>query len=123
MYPSDLNDKEWTVIKDFFKPKSPRGRKPKHEKRALLNAVLYVTKGGIQWRMMPKDLPPWKTVYTFFRRMCLQGIWEKILDHANRLHRQKVGKNAGPTLAIVDSQSVKTQYDSQNKGVDGGKKN
>jgi putative transposase len=123
MYPSDITRKEWKLISPLFVCKSKRGRKSKHDKRKLLNGVLYVVKGGIQWRMMPKDFPPWKTVYTFFRRMCLQGVWEKVLDFVNKKYRVHVGKNEEPSFAIVDSQSVKTQYNSDNRGYDGGKKN
>ncbi len=63
MYPSSISISEWEIIKYLFKPSSPRGRKPVHDKMDLLNAVLYVVKGGIPWRMMPTDFPPWKTVY------------------------------------------------------------
>lgn len=85
--------------------------------------MLYVTKGGIPWRMMPKDFPSWKTVYTFFRRACKQGIWEKILDFLNKEYRKKLKRNEMPSFAIVDSQSVKTIYKSKDVGFDGGKKN
>ncbi|WP_052046271.1 IS5 family transposase [Candidatus Paracaedibacter symbiosus] len=67
MYPSDLTDKEWDLIKDYFKPKDPRGCKPKYNKRLIVNTIFYLNKGGIQWRMLPKDYPPWKTVYDYFR--------------------------------------------------------
>lgn len=123
MYPSDVSRKEWKLIEHFFRPRTHRGRKPDHSKRVLLNAVLYVVKGGIQWRMMPKNFPPWKTVYTFFRRMCLAGIWEKVLDFLNQKYRVKIGKNPTPSYVIVDTQSVKTQYDAEDRGFDGGKKN
>ncbi len=67
MYPSDLTNKEWNLIKDYFTPKDSRGCKPKHDKRTIVNAIFYLNKGGIQWRMLPKDFPPWKTVYDYFR--------------------------------------------------------
>jgi putative transposase len=123
MYPSSLSREQWKKIEHLFIPKSTRGRKSLHDKMDLLNAVLYVVKGGIQWRMMPTNLPPWKTVYTFFRRMCLNGVWEKVLDFLNKECRRKSWRTAGPSIAIIDSQSTKTQYNADHKGYDGGKKN
>jgi putative transposase len=69
MYPSDLTDKEWELLAPFFQRSDPRGNPGKFAKRDIVNAILYVTKGGIQWRMMPKDFPPWDTVYDHFRRL------------------------------------------------------
>ena len=124
-YQSDLKQEEWDKIKHFFDRKNSNaaGRKGIHSKQHLVNAVLYVTKGGIPWRMMPKDFPSWQTVYTFFRRACKQGIWEKILDFLNKEYRKKLKRNEMPSFAIVDSQSVKTIYKSEDIGFDGGKKN
>ena len=95
---------------------------PENTPNDIVNAILYVTKGGIQWRMMPNDFPPWDTVYALFRRLNQRGVWEQVLDSLNRLHRQRQGRNPEPSYAIVDSQSVKTQYASEERGIDGGKK-
>ena len=118
-YPSDLKDKQWEKIKDNFK----NGNRAKHEKRILVNAILYVVKTGCQWRWLPKDYPCWKTVYTFYRRMCIQGIWEKILGQLVIKTRAESGRDWGPTYGIIDSQSVKTTGPSTERGIDGGKKN
>lgn len=80
IYPSDLTDDEWEKTKHFFERPDPRGNKGLHEKRIIVNAIFYVVKGGIQWRMMPNDLPPWETVYDHFRRLCKRGAWEHVLD-------------------------------------------
>ena len=122
MYPSDLTDNEWECIKHFFKRPDPRGNKGYHDKRTIVNAIFYVIKGGIQWRMLPSNFPPWETVYDHFNRLCQRGIWEKVLDFLNELSRKKQGRRAEPSYAIVDSQSVKTQYASEARGFDGGKK-
>ena len=121
MYPSDLNDKQWEKIKGFFVRPDPRGAKPKHETRTVVNAIFYVTKSGCQWRMLPKDFPPWKTVYDHFRNWCRRGLWERVLDALNRQRRLQAGRTASPTYAIIDSQSVKTQYASDEHGIHGGR--
>ena len=121
-YPSDLTDKEWDGIKHFFERPDPRGSKGYHDKRIIVNAIFYVIKGGIQWRMMPNDFPPCKTVYDHFSRLCKRGVWEQILDFLNIKHRDKEARTATPSYAIVDSQSVKTIYNSEERGFDGGKK-
>ena len=117
-YPSDLTEKEWLVIKDYF----PQGNKSSHHKRSLVNAVLYVAKSGCQWRMLPKDYPPYSSVWSFFRRARENGLWEKIMDALVKQTRQKAGRNATPTYAIIDAQSVKTTAASEHRGFDNGKK-
>ncbi|WP_294880077.1 transposase [Sulfurimonas sp. RIFOXYB12_FULL_35_9] len=122
MYPSDLTDDEWEEIKHFFERPDPRGNKGYHDKRDIINAIFYVIKGGIQWRMMPIDFPPWQTVYNHFSRLNKRGIWEQVLDFLNIKSRIKAERKPEPSYAIVDSQSVKTIYDSKERGFDGGKK-
>src|SRR3569833_1602642 len=99
-YPSDLKDKEWTRIESYFEPHGVGGRKPVHSKRSIVNAVLYVVKSGCQWRMLPKDFPPWKTVYDHFRRWNLRGVWEQALDELNREHRTQAKKMPIPVTAL-----------------------
>jgi len=122
VYPSDLTDDEWEEIKHFFERPDPRGNKGYHDKRDIINAIFYVIKGGIQWRMMPIDFPPWQTVYNHFSRLNKRGIWEQVLDFLNIKSRIKAERKPEPSYAIVDSQSVKTIYDSKERGFDGGKK-
>jgi putative transposase len=121
-YPSDLTDKEWNEIQDFFKF-GKYGNKSVHDKRLLVNAVRYITKTGCQWRQLPNDFPNWSTVHTFFRRARLKGIWEAILKKLVEKSRNKMGRNIEPSFAIIDSQSSKTTGASENRGIDGGKKN
>lgn len=122
MYKSDLSIKEWALIEHHFKPEDQRGNAHKHSKKLIINAILYVVKGGIVWRMLPNDFPPWKTVYDHFSRWNRKGIWTAALDELTQLHRQKEGREPTPSYAIIDSQSVKTQYDSEQRGIDGNKK-
>jgi putative transposase len=121
-YPSDLSDAEWDLIALDFQPKTKRGRPRSHEQKSIVDAILYVLKGGIPWRLMPHDLPPWQTVYDHFSRWNKLGVWETALDRINQLARIKVGRSAKPSYGIIDAQSVKTQYASEERGIDGGKK-
>ena len=89
MYPSDLSDEEWKLICHHFEPKDRRGSSHKHPKKLMVDAILYVVKGGIPWRLMPNDFPCWKTVYDHFRTWNQRGVWEAALDQLNQLHRKK----------------------------------
>ena len=117
-YMSDLTDAQWENIKDFF----PVGNKSKWDKRELVNAVLYVVKSGCQWRMLPNNFPPYQTVYTFFSRARKRGVWSRVLEELVVQTRVISGRNANPSYALIDSQSVKTVYASDERGFDGGKK-
>jgi len=121
-YPSDLTDKEWALIEDFFKF-GEYGNRALHEKRLLVNAVRYLTKTGCQWRQLPNDFPKWLTVYTFFRRAKKKGIWEAILKKLVELSREQMDRKSEPTFAVIDSQSSKTTGAAEDRGIDGGKKN
>ena len=122
MYPSDLSDEEWELLAPFFQRPDPRGNPGKYAKRDIVNAILYVTKGGDPVADAAHDFPPLDTVYDHFRRLNKRGVWEQVLDSLNRLHRQRQGRTPEPSYAIIDSQSIKTQYASEERGIDGGKK-
>lgn len=117
-YTSDLTDAQWEMIKNYI----PVGNKSKYEKRELVNAVLYVVKTGCQWRNLPSDFPKWKAVYAFFFRSKEKGIWEKIMQFLVKEARKKAGRREDPSYGLIDSQSVKTIYASDERGIDGGKK-
>ena len=110
IYPSDLNDAEWALILSFYDDRrGKRGRPPSKRLREMWNAKLYIVRSGCSWRMLPKDYPPWKTVYNYFHRINENGLLEKILFELNKMVRIKVGKNDTPSVGIVDSQSVKSR--------------
>ena len=117
-YQTDLTDKQWEEIEPLFVGM----RVYKYSKRELLNAVLYVVDSGCKWRQLPHDFPAWQTVYSFFRRAKDNRLWDKILEHMVKITRVKAGRSPLPSYGIIDSQSVKTTYASEQRDIDGGKK-
>ena len=128
-YPSDLTAAQWALIEPLLPAPRPKGRKRRVDQRKITNAILYVLKGGISWRMLPREgeqpstLPfpaisdavppgafaPWKTVYHYFRLWRLAGLWDRIHDQLRDQVRVSKGRHICPSAAIADSQSVATQ--------------
>jgi len=121
-YPSDLTDPQWEAIRQHLEFENGYGNRRKHPIRLMVNAIFYLVKPGCPWRQLPKNFPNWKSVYSYYRRLCHPGTWEKILDDWNRRTRLKSGRSPSPSYAIVDSQSGKTVYGGEERGFDGGKK-
>jgi transposase len=107
-YPSDLREAEWTLLESLMPAPQPGGRPAHHRRREIGNGILYVVRGGNQWRAMPHDLPPWQTVYVYCRRWRTDGTWEAIHSALRAKARRTLGREPTPSAAILDSQSVKT---------------
>jgi len=120
-YTTDLTDVQWELIEEFFSVKHGQNLQ-KHSKRELVNAVLYRNKTGCQWRLLPKDFPNYVTVWSFYRRAVVSGLWEKAMAKMVRKVRVDAGREPEPSYCLVDSQSAKTTNCNENRGIDGGKK-
>jgi len=124
-YDSDVSDDQWRLVSDLIPvPHSGTGggRPATYDRREILNAILYIARTGCQWRLLPHDLPHWKTVYTYFARWHDAGVFEAINNRLRRKVRIAAGRNPEPSAGIIDSQSVKIVANLGFSGFDGAKK-
>ena len=119
-YNSSLTDAQWAFLKPMLPKPSKRGRPPT-DRRCIVDAILYMIKGGIQWRLLPTTFPPWKTVYHIFRKWTLDHTWEALNAQLRAHVRKTHGKRSRPTAAILDSQSVKSDAHGGAVGYDAAK--
>lgn len=94
-YPTDLNDAEWDCLAAHLPATSLRGRPREHPVREVFDAIFYVVRGGCAWRLLPHDFPPWSTIYYWFRRWRLDGLWHRIVRSSTQSHQMKRGPTPG----------------------------
>lgn len=107
-YPSDLSDAQWALIEPLL-PLARKGGAPRRiARREIVNALMYKVRTGCAWRMLPHDLPFWKTVYGYFADWTVSGLLDRIHQTLHEAVRGQAGRDPDPSLAIIDSQSVRT---------------
>src|SRR5262245_490135 len=107
-YPTDLTDREWAQLERVIPAPGPGGRPAKYPRREIVDGLLYVTRTGCRWRMLPTDLPPWRIVYWYFMKWKRDGTLDRLLELLRGDVRAALGRHRQPSAAVLDSQSVKT---------------
>ena len=108
-YDTDLSDAQWEILHPLLKcPKEHGGTPPRHPLREIVNAMLYILRTGCAWRHLPHDFPPYAAVYSYFRRWRKNGKLDLVHDALRERVRESEGREATPSAAVIDSQSVPT---------------
>jgi putative transposase len=122
-YPSDLSDAEWALLEPLLASPERRGRPPKWSARRIADAVFYLLRSGCAWRMLPREYPPWQTVYYHFRKWRRDGRLRQAHDRLRATVRESEGKDRDPSGAVLDSQVARTTgVGGPERGYDGAKR-
>src|SRR5947209_1862889 len=120
-YSTDLSDHQWDLVEPFMPAPKKRGKKRTVDLREVVNAILYISRTGCQWRNLPHDFPPKSTVWDYFKRFKEDGTLVRLVDALRRKVRVEAGREPEPKTAAIDSQTVATHHQGQDSDVDGGK--
>lgn len=107
-YPSDVSDKEWTILEPLLPTHPAKGRPWAWSHREMVNALFYVLRTGCAWRQLPHDMPPWQSVYSRFRKWRKRKIWSQVQDVLRGIARECSDRDVEPSALVIDNQSVKT---------------
>ena len=118
-YPSDLTDDEWAHVEPLIPPAKPGGNKRSVDVREVMNGIMYILSTGCQWRAIPKDLPPRSTLFDYLDLWAYDGTLERIHHELYVRCREQAEREASPTAAIIDSQSVKSNERRSREGAFG----
>ncbi len=121
LYPSDLTDTQWEYIKDLIPAAKPGGRPRTLHMRRVVDAILYVVVGGIEWRMLPREYPQWPSVYHSLAKWRDDGTWQRIHDTVRAQVRRRAARHTHASAACLDSQTVKRAARPGPRGFDAGK--
>lgn len=107
-FATDLTDAQWALVAPFVPAPRPGGRPRTTDPRRVVDAVLYALRAGCAWRLLPRDFPPWQTVYRYLRAWQRDGTWHRLHEALRGAVRVRAGRDADPSVGIADSQSAKT---------------
>lgn len=108
IYPTDMTDAQWEIIRPLLPPSPPIGTDREVDMRKIVNGIFYLNRTGCQWRMLPKEYEHWNTTFGYYNRWRKDGTWQRIHDALREDVRRQDGREPTPSAAIIDSQSVKT---------------
>jgi len=122
-YPSDVTDEEWDFVAPYLTLMTEEAPQRGHDLREVFNGMRYVVRGGLAWRMIPNDLPPWSTVYQQSQRWIAAGVFEAMAQDLRRILRLLEGRREEPTAAVFDSRTLQSTPESGHRGgYDGAKR-